>query len=155
MNKKQKRLGEILIEKGLINIEQLNYALTEQKRTKAFLGEILLKDHQIREEDLMAALCEQFAIPCASLKNKYIDWDLVKRFSPSLILDYQCFPIQEDGKSITFAINNPLDAWAFKKAEEEARGAKTQFVLVTREDLQDVIQRYQQYMRSNISRLFE
>jgi type IV pilus assembly protein PilB len=155
MDKKQKRLGEILIDKGLINSEQLKYALEEQKRTKEFLGAILLKNSQIKEKDLLEALSEQFNIPLASLKNKYIDWNLVKRFSSSLILDYKCFPIEEDGRSVTFAINNPLDVWAFKKSEEEARGFLTKYVLVTQEDMQDLIQRYQQYMRSNISRLFE
>jgi type IV pilus assembly protein PilB len=155
MDKKQRRLGEILIDKGLINSEQLKYALEEQKRTKEFLGAILLKNNQIKERDLLEALSEQFKIPFVSLKNKYIDWNLVKGFSSSLILDYKCFPIQEDGRAVTFATTNPLDVWAFKKSEEETKGLQTKFVLVTQEDMEDVIQRYQQYMRSNISRLFE
>jgi inorganic pyrophosphatase/exopolyphosphatase len=155
MDKKQTRLGEILIDKGLINSEQLKYALEEQKRTKEFLGAILLKNNQIEEKALLEALSEQFHIPFVSIKNKYIDWNLVKRFSSSLILDYKCFPIEEDGRSVTFATTNPLDVWAFKKSEEEASGSLPKFVLVTREDMEDIIQRYQQYMRSNISRLFE
>ena len=150
----KKKLSEILIEKGLITPEQLKDALDEQARTKEFLGKILLDRSQIREPDLLTALSEQFNIPIITLKYRYIDWGLVKSFSASLILDYNCFPLEKDEWSVTFAITNPLDAWALKKIEEEARGLKIRLVLVSRNDIIEVIQRYRQYLNGNISKLF-
>lgn len=147
MVEKQKRLGEILLSNGLISPEQLNGALDEQGRTKEFLGQILLKRNLISEKDLLGALSKQFGIPFISLKYKYIDWNLLKKFSPALILDYKCVPIQEDSDSVTFAINNPLDAWVFKKAEQESGSRKVRFVLVSQEDTGEVIRRYQEYTR--------
>jgi len=149
-------LGEILIEKGLITPEQLKSALGEQQRTKEFLGAILVRRKQIKERDLLEALSEQFNMAFIGLKDKYIDWSMVKQFSPALILDHKCFPIQKDKWSITMAITNPfLDTQTLKRAEEEARGLGVRYVLVTQADMQEIIQRYKQYLRGNISRLFE
>jgi type IV pilus assembly protein PilB len=150
---KDKKIGEILIEKGLITDEQLKAALEEQLKTKEFLGAILLKRKQIKEDDLLAALSELFNIPFISIRNKYIDWGLLKGFSASLVLDYRCFPIQRNTKSVTIAINNPLDVWALKKAEEEARGLRLKLVLVSNDDMEEVIQRYKQHMKGDLSKL--
>jgi len=154
MIKSQKKLGEILMAKGLITSVQLKEALDEQRKTNEFLGKIFLKKNQLKEKDLLEAISEQFNISYVSLKYKYIDWQLVKQFSLALILDYQCFPIAKDERSITFAITNPLDVWAIKKAEEEVRGLKLKLVLVSEGDMKETIQRYQQYLRSNISEIF-
>jgi len=85
-----------------------------------------------------------------SAKNLYIDWELVKQFSPSFILQDKCFPIKKDEWSVTIAIINPLDVWAMKKAEDESRGLKTKFVLVSMSDMEDLAKRYNQFMRGNI-----
>lgn len=155
MFRSQKKLGEILMERGLITSEQLKEALDEQRKTNEFLGKILLRKNQIKEKDLLEALSEQFNIPHLSLKYKYIDWQLAKQFSLALILDCKCFPIAKDEWSVTIAITNPLDVWAIKKAEEEARGLKLKLVLVSEGDMKEVIERYQQYLRANISQIFK
>jgi type IV pilus assembly protein PilB len=155
MDRKQKLLGEILIEKSLITPEQLKSALEEQVTTKEFLGAILIGRRYIQEVDLLKALSEQFNIPFIKLRDKYIDWELVKQFSSSLILDYKCIPIKKDDYSITIALTNPLDAWLLKKAEEEAKGLNVKMVLASQADIQEVIERYKQYMRRHISDLFK
>jgi len=155
LERAQKQLGQILIEKKLISPQRLEEAVSEQKRTKEFLGAVLLRLGFIKEKELMAALSEQFNIPVTGLKNKYIDWSFVKTFSPSLILDHKCFPVEKDNTSITVAITDPLDAWALKKAEEESRGMKLRLVLVSADDMQDAIQRYKEYVHRNISNLFK
>jgi len=151
----QKRIGEILIARGLINETQLQEALSQQRKNKKFLGEILIEDYLIEEEDLLAVLSEQFGIEVISLQNKYIDWNFVKNFSSSLILDHKCFPVAKDENTMTIAIVNPLDVWALKKSEEESRGLKVKWVLVSQVEMQELIQRYQQYIRGNISNLFK
>lgn len=145
MDKKQKRLGEILMEKGLISRRQLQDALEEQLRTKEFLGSILLKRGAVEERGLSEALSEQFNIPFVDLGHRYIDWQFVKGFSPSLILDYRCFPFKQDGSSITVAITNPLDAWVLKKAEEATKGFDLKVALVSEGDMKDLIKRYKEY----------
>ncbi|MDD5466045.1 MAG: hypothetical protein PHP73_06895 [Candidatus Omnitrophica bacterium] len=150
----RKKLGEILIEKGLITPKQLEDALSEQSRTKEFLGKILSDKNQIKELDLLKVLSEQFKIPIVNLKHSYTDWALIKSFGSSSILDYKCFPLKKDDWSVTFAISNPLDAWALKKIEEVARGLKVQLVLVSQEDMLEVIDGYRKYLNENIAKLF-
>ena len=154
-DKGQKRLGEMLIEKGLITPEQLTEALEEQKRTKNFLGTILLKRKQVKETDLLQTLSEQLNVPFVDLDHKYIDWEFLKKFSSSLILEHKFLPLHKQDFSITIATANPLDPWALQKAEEETRGFKIKLVLVSETAMEDAIQRYKQHIKGNISKLLE
>ncbi len=154
MERTQKQLGEILIEKGLITSEQLNAALEEQRRTKEFLGVIFIKKRYINEKDLLGALSEQFHIPVMDLKDRYMDWNLTKGFSSSLILDYKCIPVKRDEWSVTFAITNPLDVKGLERAQQEVGGYRIKAVLVSQEDMEDVTARYRQYLKSNIMKRF-
>jgi len=153
MHRSPRKLGEILIDKGLITEGQLKEVLAEQLKSKDFLGAILIKSKRVSESDLLAALAEQFNMPFCSLRHRYIDWGLVKSFSASLILEYKCFPVSKQGNVVTMAITNPLDAWAIKKAEEEAQGATLKLVLVTQDDLQSAIKRYRQCIQKNTTNL--
>jgi type IV pilus assembly protein PilB len=150
MQKMQERLGEILLGRGLINSGQLEEALKEQSRTGEFLGTVLIKKKFVREKELLEALSRQYNIPVVGLKDKYIDWNVVKEFHPSLILGHRCLPLEKNERSVTMAITNPLDAWAMKQAEMAAGGLELRLVLVATEDMDEAIGRYKQYMRGNI-----
>lgn len=149
MIKSIKRLGEILIEKGLLTPEGLKEALKEQGRTNDYLGNILIKKGLIRENDLLPAISEQTGFPQVELKNQYIDWQTAKSFSASLVIDYRYLPFKRDDSSVTIAVTNPFDIWALKKAEEEAMGLKLNLVLVSRRDMDEAIQRYKKYIGTN------
>jgi len=153
MAKSQKRLGEILIEKGLITEAQLHDALLEQRVSDGFIGKILVNKGLITTKDLMEALSEQFGIPLIDIKNQHINMELARKFSTSLILDHKCFPLKEDEYTVTIAIINPLNAVAISKIEEEAYPRKVNLVLVLEEDIEKVIQNYRQYISQSIQRL--
>jgi len=155
MRRIQKKLGEILISKGLIGPEQLDLALEEQAKTKELLGEILLRKRFLSEKDLLEAFSEQFNLPVASLKSKYIDWGMVRKFPPSLILDHGCIPLGKDDWSVTMAITDPLDVWAIKRAEEAITGLNLKLVLVTRDDMNDAQARFRQLVRADIKKRFK
>lgn len=145
-----RKIGEILMERKLITAQQLQAALQEQVKTKEFLGALLLRKGAIKSEDLLAVLSEVYGIPCLSMKDVYIDWSLVKRFSASLVLEHKCVPVKKDGGSITVAIINPSDIWALGKAEEETRGLKLKLVLVSELDMEEILRRYKQQTRGEI-----
>ncbi len=149
---KEVRLGEILIQKGWITPVQLEKALARQKKGGHFLGSILLEESLINDEQLARALSEQSKLPFLSLKNSYIDWALVTHFSPSLILDHKCFPIERTPYEMTFALTNILDGWALTQIEQEARGYRVRLVLITQSDMQELINRYRQHVSIQIRR---
>jgi len=91
-----KKIGEILVSKGLITEEILNLTLKEQKNTGEFLGEILLKHNYINDKDLIKVLSEQFGFPAVDLENKYIDINLFDDFGKDLIFKYYVIPIKKN-----------------------------------------------------------
>jgi hypothetical protein len=153
MEKGHKRIGEILVEKGWITEAQLLDALTEQKLSDKFLGSILVGKGWISDHNLMEALSVQFNIPFITLKTQYIDMELARKFSSSLLVDHKCFPLSATDDSVTVAIVNPLNAVALSKIEEEARPKNVNFVLVIEEELREVIQSYRKYISESIQRL--
>lgn len=147
----QKKIGEIIIGRHLLTQEQMQEAIKEQSKTGEYIGKILVRKGWLSEKELLSVLSEQFGLPLVDLKNKYIDWDLVKNFSASLITDYRCFPFQKSASSITVAITNPFDVWGKKEIEEQARGSAINFVLVSESDMQEAIHRYKKYIGKYIS----
>ncbi|MFA5356745.1 MAG: hypothetical protein WC301_05000 [Candidatus Omnitrophota bacterium] len=149
MLKSNKKLGEILTEKGLVTPESLKEALADQAHTGEYLGDILVKKGMIAEKDLLFAVSEQFGIPFVELRNQYIDWQAAKSFSASLVLEYKYLPFKRDNLKVTIAITDPFNVWALKKAEEEARGLQLELVLVSSSDMDEATQRYKKYMGTN------
>lgn len=147
MKRSEKKLGAILVDSGVITETQLEDALEEQKITKEYLGAILVNKQYASETNILKALALQFNLPVISVKNIKIDWNLTKQFSPSLVLQDKCFPIKKEEFSITVAIINPLDAFVLKRAEDESRGLRVRFVLVSLADMEELIRQYKQFMR--------
>ena len=155
MERSNKQIGEILVEKGLITQAQLNDALIEQKMTKDFLGSILLKRNLISEEDFIKALSEQFNIPYVKIDKIDVNIAVAMKFSPTYILDNKCVPIQEDDYSVTVAISNPLNAQIFSEMEKEANMRNIKLVLICAKDMNWLVQFYQQYKKLHMRKLFE
>src|SRR5919204_4095151 len=71
--RRARKLGEILVEQGLISREQLEQALFEQSRTDQLLGRILIDLGLVKESDLMAALAAQVGFKFVDLADTTID----------------------------------------------------------------------------------
>ena len=59
----KKKFGEILIDEQIINQEQLNAALAEQKESGGLIGQILFKKGLISKDQIANALATQVGIP--------------------------------------------------------------------------------------------
>ena len=139
-----KRLGELLVAKGLITDVQLKTALEEQRGTKEFLGSLLIRRGWIRKEELLKALGEQMNVPVIRLEPDRIDWVVAKKFSPTAVLEHKSMPIAMDRACVTVAVVNPLDIWGIDEIEREAGGRMVRMVLVSEEDFEQALMRYRQ-----------
>lgn len=155
MNENERKLGELLIQRGWIDSREIAEALKIQASSREFLGRILVREKKITEEQLARILAEQGKIPFMRLTGFRIDWPLVKRFSSGLIVDRQCFPLRIQGTEITFAITNLLDAWTLSGMETEARGYRIQRVLITQSDMNDLLARYKRYVSIKVREQFD
>jgi MSHA biogenesis protein MshE len=82
--RKKIRLGELLIEQKVINGEQLDKALAEQKRTGRKLGRVLTDLGIVDEQHLNDALARHLQIPFVDLKQLSLDQNVV-RFLPEAL----------------------------------------------------------------------
>src|SRR4051812_18024483 len=67
------KIGELLIKEGLISNDDLNVALSEQSKTNDRIGDILLKMGFVDSEKLAPILARYFKISYVELKNTYKD----------------------------------------------------------------------------------
>ena len=109
----RKELGQILLEKGLITVEQLEEALTEQAKTKKFLGEILIEKNFVTKEQILEALTEQKKANFVKLSSfKGIKEEVVKLIPENIARRFICIPIAKENGTLTVAMKDPTDIFA-------------------------------------------
>ena len=149
-----KRIGELLVERGLIGPAQLDQALARQRSTGEFLGAILIGMRAISEQALLEAMSLQFGIPHEPLRPSQVDWTVARQFPPSALAEGNAFPIRADANAVTVAIANPLDAWTLSLLEGAASRRAVRPVLVLASELQAVVREHQrQTLRAIEARL--
>ncbi|MCK5178757.1 MAG: type II secretion system protein GspE, partial [Candidatus Omnitrophica bacterium] len=108
------KIGEILIQQGLITENQLNKAIEHQRTEKGRLGEILIKLGIITEENMTAALGSQLGIPYYTSDNIELmepqeDQGLDKLIPADFAKKHCVLPISKHLNSLTCAVPDPLD----------------------------------------------
>ncbi len=105
----RKRIGDILLEKGLITSAQLAEALKEQEKTGRKIGQLLVEKGIITEEQLIEAVSERLQIPKISLASLVIDPMVVGMVPVEMARRYALMPIFKIGKIMTVAMAEPLN----------------------------------------------
>ncbi len=135
-----KRLGDILIEKGIITEDELLKALEKQKESSLPLGRLLLEENFCNEENLLEALSEQLTLPIIPLKDFEIEEEVVKLISYQLCLKYNIVPVDNFGNSVTIATNDPQN-FEMLEAVKFATGFETEVVLAKSTEITEVLAR--------------
>src|SRR5512142_3024171 len=71
------RLGDLLIQQGLLSDEQLKLALDEQKRSGRKLGRVIVESGYVTEDGISKALANQLGVPYVELKFFNVKQELV------------------------------------------------------------------------------
>ena len=113
----KKRLGEILLERGLIDVDQLNSALAHQRQWGMRLGTALVAKGFIAEGVLTRVLSESLGIPMVDLARIVVDPKALQMVPRRLCEQYDVFPIalreQQNGRRmLLLAMADPLNATA-------------------------------------------
>ncbi|MBT9136532.1 MAG: putative type II secretion system protein HxcR [Firmicutes bacterium] len=106
----RKRLGEILLEQGILTRPQLEQALAEN--TGGRLGEALVKLGFVTPEQLARVMAEQFHLPFVALRDVSFDPEAVRLFSARTARRYKVVPIAREGKKLKIATSDPLNVVA-------------------------------------------
>lgn len=118
---KQKRLGDMLIDAGVISQDQLSAALRKQKETHERLGTILIQDGVITEHQLIDTLREQLGIDFIDLTKTEIDPAMSKFIPKSLAKSAQIVPVRVVKDTLFLAMADPLNFMAVEQAKDTSK----------------------------------
>jgi len=116
--RKDKPLGQILVERGIITNTQLKQALEAQKHREGLIGEVIVELGFAKEEDIAYCLSLQFGYPYLPLENYEISPEAVKIVPKNVCKHYCLIPIDKIGNSLTVAMANPLNVHAIEDLED-------------------------------------
>lgn len=105
----RKRLGEILVEAGVLDDTRLRAALVEQRRWGGHLGRILIEMKLISEDVLVQALSQQLNFPAINLDKREIDDATLELISGSLAEEHSLIPFATEGKFLDVAMTDPTN----------------------------------------------
>jgi type IV pilus assembly protein PilB len=139
--RKTKQLGQILIEQGLIDDEQLERALEEHRKTPKSLGRVLIDLGLIKESDLVRALAEQVGLEFVDLTDYPVDATLTTLLPDSLARRYRAIPIGERDGKLLVAMSDPANVYALDDIRT-ITGRDVQPMVATAADVEQAIQKY-------------
>jgi type IV pilus assembly protein PilB len=109
----KKRIGEILVDMGLVTDEQISEALGRQKETRKRLGQILVDDKYVTELDLAKALATKFGIEFLDLTGVHLDMQAASLISEKLCRRYGVVPVRfVDEGTLQVAMVDPANVLA-------------------------------------------
>jgi len=136
-----KQLGELLIERGVINRKQLGEALKTQKEKGGLIGQVLVTLGYATEEAIAQALTAQYGFPYLPLKNYEIDSEIVKIVPKNVASQFCLIPVDKIGNNLTIAMSDPLNNLAVEDIELVS-GLCVQIFVSTGTDIRSAIEKY-------------
>ena len=136
----RKRLGDLLVESGLITEEQLSKALQE-KLPDEKLGDTLLREGYITEQQLIEVLEFQLGVPHVNIHQYPIDPEIVQLVPKEIAKRYQVMPIRSEGNQLFIAMADPMDYFAMEELRM-ATGYQIVPAIATKDALQRTIAKY-------------
>lgn len=105
----RRRIGDVLLEQGALTTEQLEVALSAQRERGGRLGEVLLDLGMISPLHLLRALAEQFELDFVNLDELQLDQQLIQKVPEPLARRHRAVPITWEGDVAVVAMANPAD----------------------------------------------
>ena len=134
-------LGQILVDRGLISLEELHAAEAEQRETGRRLGRVLVDQKAVTEKDLVAALATQIGMTFVDLEDTEVDARATTLLSEKVMRRYGVLPIGfEDGRLVV-AMSDPANVVAVDDVRTMTK-MEVKPVVATKDDLTAAIGKY-------------
>jgi hypothetical protein len=104
-----KKLGELLIEAGLIDAFQLETALAQQRNWGGKIGTVLVELGFVKEDDVTRVIADKLRIPHANLFDPPIAEPVLKLIKQDIAKKYTVLPVRKEGGAVLLAMADPLD----------------------------------------------
>ena len=135
------RLGDLLIQQGLLTEEQLKHSLEQQKATGRKLGRIFVESGYVTEEGISQALARQLRIPFIDLKHFTPKPDLIKLLPEAPARRFRALVLDQlpDGQ-LQVGLSDPTDLQAYDEITRVVR-REIDLAVVTESQLLNMIDR--------------
>ncbi|MBS4216996.1 Flp pilus assembly complex ATPase component TadA [Bacillus sp. FJAT-49711] len=140
MVKARKRLGDLLVESGIISDSQLQQALKEQSESQR-LGDTLVQRGYITEQQLIEVLEFQLGIPHISLYRYPFDPKLFSIIPKVVAKRNLIIPLKKEGDKLFVAMADPMDFYTIEDLRL-ATGFHVEAAIATKDDILRAINKY-------------
>ncbi|MFJ7735057.1 GspE/PulE family protein [Lysinibacillus sp. NPDC097287] len=140
INTGRKRLGDLLVSAGVIQQEQLDYALKTKSRDEK-LGDFLIKENILTEQQLIEVLEFQLGIPHIHLNQYSISPELLQLIPVELAKRANIMPIRKEKNKLFIAMADPMDYFAIEEVRM-ATGCQIETSIAAKDDLYRTITKY-------------
>jgi type IV pilus assembly protein PilB len=134
----KKRLGEMLVESKLLTEEQLKQALAEHRKAGLKLGQHIIRQGILNENQIVDMLSKQLKIQKYHPDSYAVDVDLARLIPIETAQKFQVAPLRKKGRLLTIAMTDPLDINALDTIEIAAN-AEVEPVVCTERELNQLI----------------
>ncbi|WP_053364236.1 ATPase, T2SS/T4P/T4SS family [Bacillus sp. FJAT-27251] len=140
MKQTRKRLGDLIVEAGLISEEQLSETLREKPQNQK-LGEALLLKGYLTEQQLIEVLEAQLGIPHISLYNYPFEVNLFSLVPREVAARNLVVPLRKEAEKLVVAMADPMDFFAIDDLRLST-GFQIEAVIATKDDIIRAINKY-------------
>jgi len=139
----RKPLGQLLVDRGLMQPEGLERALEEQRRgsNKRLLGEVIVDLKLASEEQVSEALADSYGIPFAKISPRLADPKIIPLLPREFLEKHQILPLFLVEGVLTVAMSEPTNVFLLDEIQRAA-GYPVQIVAGTARDIKATLQTY-------------
>ncbi|MEM8783516.1 MAG: GspE/PulE family protein [Planctomycetota bacterium] len=138
------RVGDLMLERGIVSQEQLDAALAYQKKQpglRKLLGEVLVEMGFVSEEQVMEALAEAYGVPFAKVNPKLVDAKVVEMLPREFLEKNKVLPLFCIENKLTVAMQEPANVFVSEEIEK-LTGKSVQIVATTLKDIEATLTAY-------------
>jgi type IV pilus assembly protein PilB len=140
--KRELKLGDILLAKGLIDEQKIAEAVKQQRRLGKRMGQIIVDQGWVSEKDMLVALGEQLSIPFVQLRSGLYDPQVTELLSKDIVSRLKVLPLFRVRGELTLATANPQAIPSFNEVEERLSCRVRPILACTEEILKSINEAY-------------
>lgn len=141
MAKIKKRLGELLVDSGVIELEALEKALKLQRASGKKLGEVLVSEGFITNEIIVEAVKKQLGIQSIDLSTLNITPDIIEKIPENIARKYEVIPLDIVNGKLMVVMADPLNYYAIEEIKM-ASGYVVETAIALRDSMLSNIEKY-------------
>lgn len=141
MAKEKRRLGEILIDAGVLSEEALSRALAIQNKQGKRLGEVLVTEGFVSEMQIIEAVKKQLGIQLIDLNRITVRQEIINIVPDNIARKYEVLPVDVINGQLLLVMSDPLNYFAIEDIKI-ATGYVVKAAIALRSDILNNIERY-------------